>query len=120
MDHLLARNFYRMRDFITLDNALLLLRLKTYMKHMTFVKRYFKNKNLQKAFSFQNIYVGQSPYKAPALFAMLPAAELTEGSLFPAGGMFSITEKMMSLATEAGAHFIYSTPVVKFKPMGIM
>ena len=85
---------------------------------MTLVKRYFKNKNLQKAFSFQNIYVGQNPYKAPALFAMLPAAELTEGSLFPAGGMFSITEKMMSLATEAGAQFIYSTPVAKIQTDG--
>lgn len=118
MDHLLGRNFYRMRDFITLKNALLLLRLKTYMKHMTLVRRYFKNENLQKAFSFQNIYVGQNPYKAPALFAMLPAAELTEGTLFPIGGMFSITEKMMSLAMEAGARFIYSTPVARIETDG--
>ncbi len=115
MDRLLGRNFYRIWDFVTLSNALLLLRLKTYMRHMTLVKRYFKNPNLQKAFSFQNIYVGQNPYKAPALFAMLPAAELTEGSLFPAGGMFSITEKMMSLATDAGARFIYNTPVAKIQ-----
>ncbi len=49
---------------------------------------------------------------------MLPAAELTEGSLFPAGGMFSITEKMMSLATEAGARFIYNTPVSKIQTDG--
>jgi phytoene desaturase len=113
MDRLLGRNFYRMMDFITPGNALLLLRLKTYMKHMTLVRRYFKNENLQKAFSFQNIYVGQNPYKAPALFAMLPAAELTEGSIFPAGGMYSITEKMMSLAMEAGARFVYNTPVAR-------
>jgi phytoene desaturase len=118
MDHLLGRNFYRMREFITLGNALLLLRLKTYMRHMTLVRRYFKNENLQKAFSFQNIYVGQNPFRAPALFAMLPAAELTEGSLFPAGGMFSITEKMMSLATEAGVRFVYSTPVARIQTAG--
>jgi phytoene desaturase len=62
--------------------------------------------------------VGQNPYKAPALFAMLPAAELTEGSLFPAGGMFSITEKMISLAIEAGARFIYSMPVAKIQTDG--
>ena len=49
---------------------------------------------------------------------MLPAAELTEGSLFPAGGMFSITEKMMSLATDAGARFIYNTPVAKIQTDG--
>jgi phytoene desaturase len=118
MDHLLGRNFFRMRDFITFSNAILLLRLKTYMKHITLVKRYFKNENLQKAFSFQNIYVGQNPYRAPALFAMLPAAELTEGSLFPAGGMYSITKKMMALATEAGARFVYNMPVTRIQTGG--
>jgi len=40
---------------------------------------------------------------------------LTEGSLFPSGGMYSITEKMMSFAKAAGARFIYNTPVAKIQ-----
>jgi phytoene desaturase len=114
-DHLLAKNFYRLTDFITPGNALLLVKLKTYMKHITYVRRYFKNKNLQKAFTFQNIYVGQNPYSAPALFAMLPAAELTEGSIFPVGGMFRITEKLLSLAEAEGVKFIYNRPVASIQ-----
>jgi phytoene desaturase len=108
---LLGRNFYRLSEFVTIQNALLLIRLKTYMRHMTYIKRYFKNPSLQKAFTFQNIYVGQDPYSAPALFSMLPAAELTEGSLFLAGGMFSITRKLTELAGEAGVSFQYNSPV---------
>jgi phytoene desaturase len=114
-DELLGRNFYRLSEFITFHNALLLLKLKTYMKHITLIRRYFKNPNLQKAFTFQNIYVGQNPLTAPALFSMLPAAELTEGSLFPAGGMFSITQKLVSLAEEAGARFFYNAPVIRIQ-----
>jgi phytoene desaturase len=118
VDQLLGRNFYSLSAFVTIRNALLLLKLKSYMKHMTLVKRYFKNSNLQKAFTFQNIYVGQNPNTAPALFAMLAAAELTEGSVFPAGGMFSITRKLVSVALESGVQFKYNSPVARIQTEG--
>jgi phytoene desaturase len=118
INSLLGKNFYRLFDFVTLKNALLLVKLKTHLRHMHYIKRFFKNQHLQHAFTFQNIYVGQNPYTAPALFSMLPAAELTEGSLFPAGGMFSITLKLVSLAEELGVRFIYDEPVIKIKTEG--
>ncbi len=66
------------------------------------------------AYTFQNIYVGQSPFNSPALFSMVPAAELTEGSFFPAaGGMFSIVEKLIKAAAEKGVKFHYDSPVKK-------
>jgi len=118
IDKLLGRNFYHLFEFVTLKNALLLVKLKIHLRHMLYIRRFFRNPYLQKAFTFQNIYVGQDPYKAPALFSMLPAAELTEGSLFPAGGMFSITRKLVSLAEELGVRFNYDEPVIKIKTEG--
>jgi phytoene desaturase len=113
MRELLGRNFNHLYEFITLRNVILLIRLKTYLKHKKFILGYFKNPILQQAFTFQNIYVGQSPLEAPALFAMLPAAELTEGALFPIGGMYSITEKLINTAKELGVNFHYGSPVSK-------
>jgi len=118
MDNLLGRNFYGFFEFATFKNALLLIRLKTYIRHITYIKRFFKNKNLQTAFTFQNIYVGQDPYKAPALFSMIPAAELTEGSLFPEGGMYSITEALVNIAEKHGVQFIFNEAVTKIKTSG--
>jgi phytoene desaturase len=117
-DHLLAKNFYHLFEFVTFRNAVLLLKLKTHLRHMQYIKRFFKNPHLQKAFTFQNIYVGQNPYQAPALFSMLAAAELTEGSLFPVGGMFSITRKLVSVAEALGVRFVYDQPVAKIKTEG--
>jgi phytoene desaturase len=118
MDKLIGRNFFRLLDFVTLKNALLLVRLKTYIRHITYIRRFFRHKHLQTAFTFQNIYVGQDPYHAPALFSMIPAAELTEGSLFPTGGMFSITLKLVAMAEELGVRFIYDEPATKIKTEG--
>ena len=113
--NLLGRNFYNLFEFATLNNILMLIRLKTYIKHRTFIRRFFKNKNLQQAFTFQNIYVGQSPLKATALFAMLPATEIIEGALFPIGGMHCVASKLESVAIEAGVKFIYNKQVEKIE-----
>ncbi len=117
-ENLLGRNFYRLWDFINVRNGLLLMKLKTYVRHVTLIRKYFKNPNLQKAFTFQNIYVGQNPNTAPALFSMLPAAELTEGSMFLVGGMYSITLKLVSLAEESGVVFRFNTPVERIQIEG--
>jgi phytoene desaturase len=49
---------------------------------------------------------------------MVPAAELTEGSFFPKGGMFTIVEKLVSAALASGVSFHYNKPVKKIKVNG--
>jgi phytoene desaturase len=118
MEKLIGRNFYRLSDFMTFSNMLLLLRLKTNVRHTAFVRKFFKHPHLRKAFTFQNIYVGQNPYKAPALYTMIPAAELTEGSIVPVGGMVKITETLISTAEKLGVQFFYGKPVTRIKING--
>lgn len=113
MKELIGRNFFRLIDFITLKNTILLIKLKTYIKHSFFIRKYFKDPHLQMAFTFQNIYIGQSPYHSPAMFSMLPATELKEGSFSIKGGMYSIVEKLVDTATELNVQFYYSSPVSK-------
>jgi phytoene desaturase len=112
-EKLIGRNFFSFLDFFNLSNALLLIKLKTYIRHSRYTSRFFRDKHLQMAYTFQNIYVGQSPFKAPALFSMIPAAELTEGSLFPKGGMYSVVEKLMGVAAGLGVKFHFDMPVAK-------
>ncbi len=115
MKNLIGRNFFTLFEFVNLKNARLLMRLKTYIRHHQYAGRFFKNEHLRKAFTFQNIYVGQDPLKAPALFSMIPAAELIEGSLYTKGGMYSIVDKICSLAEDLGVKFFYNDPVEKIE-----
>jgi phytoene desaturase len=108
---LLARNFENLPSFINIKNTLLLMKLKTYRKHSQYVQRFFNDPRLQMAFTFQNIYVGQSPYDAPAFFSMLPGAEVTEGAWFPKGGMHRIVEKLLEKALAEGVSINYKAPV---------
>jgi phytoene desaturase len=51
-EHLLSRNFYTLAEFTTPGNMMMLFRLKTYLRHYTFIRKFFKNPNLQRAFTF--------------------------------------------------------------------
>ncbi len=115
---LLGRNFYKARDFITPENIRLLFRLKVFTRHSKYIRRFFNDPHLRTAFTFQNIYVGQSPYDASALFSMLPAIELNEGSCFMKGGMHSLVTKLMNLAKESGVKFYFDQPVKQFETSG--
>ena len=113
MTKMLGRNFYSLFDFVNLKNIVLLFKLKTHIRYKTYVGRFFKDPHLRMAFSFQTIYLGQDPFKAPALFSLLPAAELTEGSFALVGGMYSVVEKLVSIATGLGVTFHYNASVAK-------
>jgi phytoene desaturase len=91
----------------------MLIKLKTYISNYRYVKKFFSNTHLRMAYTFQNIYVGQSPFNSPALFSMVPAAELTEGSFFPKGGMYKIVEKLLSAASSSGVKFHFNMPAIK-------
>jgi phytoene desaturase len=113
INDLLGKNFYHLFEFVNLKSIRLLIKMKTWMNHARYIRRFFKDQHLQMAFTFQNIYVGQSTYRAPAFFSMLPGAEIAEGALFPKGGMHRIVEKLLETATGMGVQFQYKNPVSK-------
>lgn len=113
MNELLGKNFYHLFQFVNLKSMKLLLKLKVWKKHTDYVRQYFDDQHLRMAFTFQNIYVGQNPYEAPAFFSMLPGAEIAEGALFPKGGMHRIVETLLATATGLGVQFQYRKPVSK-------
>lgn len=118
MNKLIGRNFDNIFQFANFRNIGMLIKLKTYISNWRYVKKFFRHPHLRMAYTFQNIYVGQSPFDSPALFSMVPAAELTEGSFFPKGGMYSVVEKLTSAAQSSGVHFHYNKPVQTIKVNG--
>lgn len=115
MDKLIARNFYNLFQMVNLRNAGLLMKLKVFTTNWKYARKFFRHNHLMMAYTFQNIYVGQSPFNSPALFAMVPAAELTEGSFSVRGGMFGIISKLKSAAEAEGVRFHFNSQVKEIK-----
>lgn len=113
-----GRNFYSIFEFLALENLPLLFQLKALIKHSANTATYFKDPRLQAAFSFQNMYLGLSPYDAPATFSLLQYTELADGVWFPRGGLYRPIETLAAIAEGLGVRFHYSTPVKRIEVDG--
>jgi phytoene desaturase len=105
-----GRNFNSLFDYFSLRNLPLLFKLKALVKHADNTASFFKDPRLQAAFSFQNMYLGLSPYEAPATFSLLQYTELGDGVWFPMGGMYRVIESLSAIAEGLGVRFRYNTP----------
>lgn len=115
MDKLIGRNFYNLFQLVNFRNIGLLIKLKVFISNWRYARKFFRHPHLMMAYTFQNIYVGQSPFDSPALFSMVPAAELTEGSFYVKGGMFAIVQKLISAAESAGVRIHFNTSVTEIR-----
>ncbi|HYM84568.1 MAG TPA: FAD-dependent oxidoreductase [Candidatus Dormibacteraeota bacterium] len=88
-----------------------ILRVKPFAHHYSNVGAYFRSARLKSAFTFQDLYLGLSPFEAPAAFSMMPYTELADGVWYPAGGMYSIVETLAGLARESGVELRFRSVV---------
>ncbi len=106
------RDFERARDFFSPRNLRLLLKTSATSNYYRSISRHFRTEKLRQAFSLQTMYLGLSPFKAPAVYSLLPYTELAEDGLwFPEGGMYALIEAIEKLAHELGVKVHLNSPV---------
>lgn len=118
MKQLVERDFRMASDFFTFRNAPLLFSVKPLAHHYHHMGSYFTTPRLKASFTFQDVYMGLSPFEAPATFSMMAATELTHGVWYPKGGMYSVVKLLMELAKQAGVEFLFHTPVARIVTQG--
>lgn len=106
-----GRNFYSLLDYFSPSNLPLLFQLKALEKHYNNLGNYFSDLHLKAALSFQNMYLGLSPYDAPATYSLLQYTELADGVWFPDGGLYRVIESLVSIAETLGVQFRFNSPV---------
>jgi phytoene desaturase len=118
VEKFVGRNFFNIFEYFSPANLPLIFKLKALDKHYRNTGRFFKDERLKAAFTFQNMYLGLSPYDAPATYSLLQYTELAEGVWFPMGGMYAGIQAFVRVAEKLGVKFIYNAPVKKMKEEG--
>ncbi len=113
LKYFVGRNFTSLLQYFSPQNLPLMFELKALRKHYDNVAGYFRDPRLRAAFSFQNMYLGVSPYDALATYALLQYTEMGEGVWFPRGGMYAVIESLAKIAASLGVQFRYRSPVAK-------
>jgi phytoene desaturase len=118
LKHFVGRNFRNILEYFSPGNLPLLFQLKALTKHAKNTAGYFSDPRLQAAFSFQNMYLGLSPYEAPATFSLLQYTELADGVWFPKGGMYEVIQSLTGIAEALNVKFLYNSAVARIEVEG--
>ena len=118
LERFVGRNFYSMLDYFSLQNLPLLFKLKPLVNHYKNVGRYFQEPHLRAAYTFQNMYLGLSPFDAPATYSLVQYTELADGVWLPVGGIYRVIESLKEIAEASGVRFIFNAPVQRIEVDG--
>lgn len=74
---------------------------------------YFKSDEVRRAMTFSSMYMGMSPFEAPATYTLLQYAEYAKGVFYPVGGFQTLVAAFDKVACKFGAEFHYNAAVKK-------
>lgn len=87
-----------------------LVRLTSRSLH-SYTKAYFKDLRAQQLLEYPAVFLGASPYMAPALFSLMSYLDCKQGVYYPMGGMYTIVEALQRIGKELGVTYHTNTTV---------
>lgn len=107
----IARSPNSIWDIIFSRNVFSFLRADGFHSMWDHMDSFFESPKMKLAFSFQSMYLGQSPLLAPATYTIIPYVELAQGVWYPKKGIYSVVTEIESLARELGVKIHYGKKV---------
>jgi len=113
LKHFLYSNFTSAADFLHPDitkRAGKMLALAT-TSIDSYVKRFVTNQQLKQILEYPMVFLGTSPFNAPALYSLMSALDFKEGVFYPKGTMYAVVEQLVKLGESFGVQYHYKKGV---------
>lgn len=113
LKHFLYTNFSSIRDFTKIDVArrgATMLKL-AFSPIDSYVQKFVKDLRLRQILEYPMVFLGASPYSAPAIYSLMSALDFREGVFYPQGGLYTIIEKLVAAGEDLGVNYHYGTAV---------
>lgn len=113
LKYFLYSNFENKKSLITKE---ILKQSKTFMTLAStpmhsYVKKYFKNPQLQQILEYPTVFLGSSPYSAPAIYSLMSSLDFDEGVFYPKGTMYAVVESLVKIGKKLGVTYSTNSPV---------
>jgi phytoene desaturase len=110
------RPFHRWQDFARVAPELV--RLGAHRSVYSFVSGYVRNEHLRTILSFHPLFLGGNPFRASAIYSIVPYLEQRGGVWFARGGMHALVQALGRLFADLGGEIRYGAPVVQITARG--
>jgi phytoene desaturase len=75
------------------------------------VSRRFRNLRLKQLLEYHMVFLGSSPFQAPAVYSLMSHLDFRSGVYYPRRGMLELVNSMERLGRSLGAAYHYNSPV---------
>ncbi len=89
----------------------LITKIDAFESYWQIARRYFKSDKLCYAFTFEAMFMGVSPYQAPAFYSIITYTDHVQKIAHPMGGMYQIPLALEKLGKKFGAKYHYNSEV---------
>jgi phytoene desaturase len=101
--HFMYKNYDNVFDFLNRRVMTEGQKLSVFSKMHSFVSRFFKSKKLQQVMEYTMVFLGTSPYDAPALYNLMSHMDFNQGVFYPMGGFYELIKALSAIARKNGA-----------------
>jgi phytoene desaturase len=115
LEHFLYNNFKKVRDVFRwpiIRNAPRMIRLMS-QNLDDYVSKYFRSKQLKQLLEYHMVFLGSSPFQAPAIYTLMSHLDLVSGVYYPRRGMLSLADDMKAIGSELGVTYNLGVEVQK-------
>jgi len=88
-------------------------KIRVFDSYWGLAKKFFKSDKLCYALTFEAMFMGVSPFIAPAFYSVITYADHAQKIYHAMGGMYQIPRALEKLAREFGAQFFYGSEAEK-------
>lgn len=96
------KNYDTIFDFLNKQVATEGQKLSVFSKMHTFVSRFFKSEELRQIMEYTMVFLGTSPYEAPALYNLMSHMDFNQGVFYPMGGFYELIKALVNVAEKNG------------------
>ncbi len=111
--HFMYKNYDTVFDFFNKRVMTEGQKLSVFSKMHTFVSKFFKTKKLQQVMEYTMVFLGTSPYEAPAMYNLMSHMDFNQGVFYPQGGFYELIKALARVAEKNGALLRTNSPVAE-------
>ena len=118
--HFMYKNYDTVFDFFNRRVMTEGQKLSVFSKMHTFVSKFFRSRKLQQVMEYTMVFLGTSPYDAPALYNLMSHMDFNQGVFYPRGGFYELIKALARIAEKNGANLRTNCPVAEIVVSGGM
>lgn len=111
--HFMYKNYDNIFDFFNKRVMTEGQKLSVFSTMHSFVSKFFESNKLRQVMEYTMVFLGTSPYEAPALYNLMSHMDFNQGVFYPKGGFYELINALASMGESQGAVIKTNAPVKK-------